>query len=331
MIRRMQVATERWPWAQPVTIAGHTFTESDMVVVRLSDGRHQGWGEAVGVFYHGDSAAGMARQIESVRDAIEAGANQLRLRELLPPGGARNAVDCALWDLEATAAALPVWQLANLRAPAPVLTTFTIGAAAPDTMATIAVEACQFAKAIKLKLLGDHMDADRVAAVRAARPDVWLGVDGNQGFTPDTLQRLMPTLVRARVSLIEQPCRVGEEWSREEMRSPIPLAADESVQSLRDLPALPGHFDVVNIKLDKCGGLTEALMMVDEVRRLGLRPMVGNMGGTSLAMAPASLLAQYCEFVDLDGPLFLAADRNPPMAFDDGVIRVPRGLWGGIE
>lgn len=330
MTRYLEVVTERWPWTRPLTIAGHTFTESEVVVVRLAQGRHRGWGEAVGVFYHGDSASGMAQQIESVRRAIEAGVDRLGLRELLPPGGARNAVDCALWDLEASVAALPVWQLAHLPAPGPVVTTFTIGAADPDVMAARALSACRFARAIKLKLLGDSMDADRVAAVRDARPDVWLGIDGNQGFTPDTLHRLMPTLIRARVALIEQPYRAGEEWNGEEGHSAIALAADESVQTLRDLATIPGCFDVVNIKLDKCGGLTEALLMVDEVRRLGLRPMVGNMGGTSLAMAPAFLLARCCDLVDLDGPLFLAADRDPPMKFDDGVICVPKGLWGGI-
>jgi L-alanine-DL-glutamate epimerase-like enolase superfamily enzyme len=185
------------------------------------------------------------------------------------------------------------------------------------------------ARAIKLKLLGDGQDAERVRAVRAARAEVWLGVDGNQGLTPESLAALLPTLIEARVELIEQPCKVGEAPpAYGHTRSPIPLAADESVQSLKDLAEQVGRFEFINIKLDKCGGLTEALLMAAECRRLGLRPMVGTMAGTSLAMTPALLVGQLCDLVDLDGPLFLRRDRSPAVTYHKGLVSAPDGLWG---
>jgi L-alanine-DL-glutamate epimerase-like enolase superfamily enzyme len=187
------------------------------------------------------------------------------------------------------------------------------------------------ARAIKLKLLGDGQDAERVRAVRTARADIWLGVDANQGLTPEGLAELLPTLVETGVELIEQPCKVGEEPTLGHGRSPIPLAADESVQSLKDLAQQVGRFEFINIKLDKCGGLTEALLMVAECRRLGLRPMVGTMAGTSLAMTPALLVGQLCDLVDLDGPLFLARDRSPAVIYSKGLVSASDGLWGGSK
>ncbi|HEY4445639.1 MAG TPA: enolase C-terminal domain-like protein, partial [Steroidobacteraceae bacterium] len=212
----------------------------------------------------------------------------------------------------------------------PLLTTFTVGANDPDKMAADARAYTQ-AKAIKLKLTGQPADADRVRAVRAARPDVWLGVDANQGFTRPFLATLMPVLVEARVELIEQPFKIGQEVQLDGLGSPIPLAADESVQGLADVPALVGRFNVVNIKLDKCGGLTEALAMAREARRLGLDVMVGNMLGTSLAMAPAFLVGQLCNVVDLDGPVFLSRDRSVPVRYESGLISSPEALWGAPD
>jgi L-Ala-D/L-Glu epimerase len=252
------------------------------------------------------------------------------LQRLLPNGGARNALDCALWDLEAKLTGRAAWQIAGMDAPRALLTTFTVSAKHPDRMAA---EARRYAdaKAIKLKLTGESVDADRVRAVRAARPDVWLGVDANQGFTRAVLESLMPVLTEAGVALIEQPFRVGQERELDGLSSPIAVAADESVQDGADLPALVGRFDVVNIKLDKCGGLTEGLAMARVARQLGLRVMVGNMAGTSLAMAPSFLVGQSCDVVDLDGPALLSSDRPIPVSYEDGMIFCPDALWGARE
>lgn len=208
-----------------------------------------------------------------------------------------------------------------------MLTTYTLGAASPEKMAAGAI-AYADARALKLKLTGDAIDADRVRAVRAVRPDVWIGVDANQGFTRASLEAIMPTFLETGVSLIEQPFAIGRESELDGLNAPIPIAADESVQGLADVAALAGRFDVINIKLDKCGGLTEGLAMAEEVRRLGMKVMVGNMGGSSLAMAPACILGQYCEIVDVDGPLFLAEDRKPSVIYRDGHVSCPPGLWG---
>jgi L-alanine-DL-glutamate epimerase-like enolase superfamily enzyme len=184
------------------------------------------------------------------------------------------------------------------------------------------------ARAIKLKLTGESTDAERVRAVRSVRPDAWLAVDANQGFTVEHLRTLLPVLIEARVELIEQPFPVGREPTLDELRCPIPIAADESVQSLSDIPGILGRFQVVNIKLDKCGGLTEALAMAREAGRLGLGVMVGNMVGTSLAMAPAYVIGQLCQVVDLDGPLLLRNDRSPGVTYQDGYICCDERVWG---
>jgi len=250
------------------------------------------------------------------------------LQSALRPGGARNAIDCALWELEAGLTGRPVWQLAGLPQPRALLTTYTIGAETPDSMAASA-HAFSAARAIKLKLTGESADAGRVLAVREARPDVWLGVDANQGFSRRYFDALLPVLVEARVALIEQPFPVGEESGLRKGQTAIPIAADESVQSLADIAGSAERFDVINIKLDKCGGLTEALAMAACARRLGLGVMVGNMVGTSLAMAPSFILGQLCEIVDLDGPVLLRNDRPQAAAYDNGCIFCSEEVWGG--
>jgi L-alanine-DL-glutamate epimerase-like enolase superfamily enzyme len=324
---KLRLRTESWPLLAPARITGHTFTRVEVVVVRLEHKGRVGRGEAAGVYYHDESAATLALQIEAARNHIEAGIDRAELQNLLPAGGARNALDCALWDLESGLASRPVWQLAGFEAPRPLLTTCTIGAGEPGEMAQ---SACKYsaARALKLKLIGDSFDAARVMAVRAARPDVWLGVDANQGLTPDSLDRLLPTLIAARVALIEQPFAIGQEALLDGFASPIAIAADESAQDVTDLPKLSGRFDVVNIKLDKCGGLTEGLAMAAQARQLGFKIMVGNMFGTSLAMAPAFLLGQACEIVDLDGPLALLSDRSPCVSYANGHIDCPSAVWG---
>jgi L-alanine-DL-glutamate epimerase-like enolase superfamily enzyme len=323
----LRTEIERWPLIAPFRITGYTWEALDVLVVSLRHDGHVGWGEAHGVYYRNDNPASMTVQIESLRTTIEAGISRESLQSMLPPGGARNALDCALWDLEAKLSGRPAWQVAAVGNPRPLLTTFTCGADEPDKMAA-AARAYTHARAIKLKLTGEPIDAERVHAVRAARADVWLGVDANQGFTRAFLERLMPTLTEARVALIEQPFPVGQESLLDGFRSPIPVAADESVQCLADIPGLVGRFNVVNIKLDKCGGLTEGLAMTRAARNLGLETMVGCMTSTSLAMAPAFLVGQLCKVVDLDGPVFLKSDRAISVQYADGFITCPQQLWG---
>jgi L-alanine-DL-glutamate epimerase-like enolase superfamily enzyme len=324
----VHVEVEKWPLKAPFRITGHTFVDVDVVVVRLEQDGAVGRGEAAGVYYRADNAQRMVAQIEAVRTTLESGVDRESLRRVLPAGGARNAVDCALWDLEAKLARTPAWQLAGLASLDPLVTTFTLGADSPDKTAEGA-RAFVGARAIKLKLTGTPVDADRVRAARAARPDVWLGIDANQGFTRAFLEEIMPVLLDARVALIEQPFPVGLESEIDGLRSPIPVAADESVQDSRDIASLVGRFNVVNIKLDKCGGLTEAFTMAEEARRHGLDIMVGNMTGTALAMAPGMLIGQLCKVVDLDGAIFLREDRSPGTVYRDGTVWCPDSVWGG--
>lgn len=321
-------AAERLRLARPFRISGYVFKAFQVVVVTLRDGPHRGCGEGGGVYYLGDDVPHMLQALEGARDAIEAGPTREQLRAILPPGGARNALDCALWELEASRAGVPVWRLAGKDTPRPLRTTFTLGAEEPAAMAETARKHAQ-ARAIKIKLTGElELDLARVAAIRAARPEVWLGVDGNQGFAAGDLDRLIGGLQAQNVALLEQPLARGQEASLEGLNSPIPIAGDESILSLADVPGAVGRFDVVNIKLDKCGGLTEALLMAQEARRLGLGVMVGNMGGSSLAMGPSFVLGQECDIVDLDGPIFLANDRTPGVRYSDGDVWAGSEVWG---
>jgi L-alanine-DL-glutamate epimerase-like enolase superfamily enzyme len=319
---------EKLRLAAPFRISGFVFEEQDVVLVELQDGEHRGRGEASGVYYLGDTAAKIVAAIETHRGEIEAGIGRASLQQLFPPGGARNALDCALWELDASRMGQPVWKLAGLQPPVPLVTTFTLGADDPATMAEGARK-YSHARSLKLKLTGDvEQDIARVRAVRTARPGVWMGVDANQGYTLDALHALMGELIRAEVALLEQPLARGREVDLEGFFSPIPIAADESALSLADLPGLVGRFNIVNIKLDKCGGLTEGLALARKARELGLGVMVGNMVGTSLAMAPGFILGQLCDIVDLDGPIFLSRDRTPGAIFADGKIRCGEEVWG---
>ncbi|MDP9008731.1 MAG: dipeptide epimerase [Pseudomonadota bacterium] len=328
---KLRVEIQKFRLSAPFRISGFVFEEQDVLVVTLDDGEHRGRGEASGVYYLGDTAQSMAAAIEAARGTIEQGIDRAALQQLLPPGGARNAVDCALWELDAHRLGVAVWQLAGLSAPRPLITTFTLGADDPQAMAGGARK-YSYAKSLKLKLTGDFReDIARVHAVRAARPEVWMGVDANQGYAIDALDSLVTALQPANISLLEQPLKRGREADLDGFKSKIPIAADESALSMKDIPGLVGRFDVINIKLDKCGGLTEGLAMVHEARRLGLRVMVGNMVGTSLAMAPAFVLGQLCDVVDLDGPIFLAQDRTPSMTYANGSAWSGEHVWGGAH
>lgn len=324
----MVVEVEEYRFTSPFRISGYVFESAPVVVVTLSDGGFEGRGEGSGVYYTGDDVGHMLAVLEAHRTAIERGPGREELRSLMPIGGARNAVDSALWELEAARSGQPPWRLAGIEQPGPLVTTFTLGADDPGKMAEGA-RGFAHARSLKLKLTGDlDLDIERVQAVRAARPDAWIGVDANQGFSADQLDTLVAALVEAKVSLLEQPLPRGREADLEGYRSPIPIAADESVLCLADVAGLVGRFDMVNIKLDKCGGLTEALKMAQEARRLGLGVMVGNMVGTSLAIAPGFVLGQLCDVVDLDGPIFLDADRQPSVVYQDGTIWCGEDVWG---
>jgi L-Ala-D/L-Glu epimerase len=323
----LHARVEQWPLVEPFRITGYTFESIDVLFVSVERDGQAGRGEAAGVYYRNDNPASMLRQIESLRAVIEGGVSRAALRSNLPSGGARNALDCALWELEAKLRGAPVWKLAELDEPRPIVTALTCGADDPAKMAAKARSYAN-AQAIKLKLTGEPIDVERVQAVREALPGVWLAVDANQGFTRQSLEQLMPVLVAARVGLIEQPFAVGAEALLDGFESPVPIAADESAQTLADIPGLVGRFDAVNVKLDKCGGLTEGLAMVRAARAAGLDAMVGNMIGTSLAMAPAFIVGQLCKFADLDGALFLKGDRSPAVRYADGRIYCPPDVWG---
>ena len=324
----LDLAIESLPLAKPFRISGHVFTDTPVVLVTLSDGTHSGRGEASGVYYLGDDVPAMAAAIERVRSGVEAGITREQLQTLLPAGGARNALDCALWELDARRSGVPVWELAGLAEPRPLRTTFTLGADDPDVMAEGARHYAQ-ARALKLKLTGDlDVDIARVQAVRAARPECWIGVDANQGFAIGDLDALVAALVAADVKLLEQPLARGREADLDGYQCPIPIAADESALTLGDVEGLVGRFNVVNIKLDKCGGLTEGLAIAKRARELGLGVMVGNMVGSSLAMAPAFIVGQLCDIVDLDGPIFLAADHKPSIEYTDGDAWCGEAIWG---
>jgi len=287
-----------------------------------------GRGEAAGVYYLGDDPAHMEAELERHRDLIEYCLDRVALQQLLPPGGARNALDCAFWELESLQRETPVWKLADVGPPHPLVTTFTLPAEDPAYLLA-RLPGFSHARAIKLKLEGDlAADTARVETVRGARPDAWIGVDANQGFATSDLDALVQMLVEHRVSLLEQPIARGEEASLTGWTPPIPIAADESILDLAELEARGSLFQVMNIKLDKCGGLTEALAMAALARRMGLRVMVGNMAGSTLSTAPAFVLAQICDIVDLDGPSSLANDPLASQIYMDGMVMVRSDMWG---
>jgi len=313
---------------EPFRISGYLFNSMPSLVATIAEGDQVGRGEAAGVYYLDDGPDHMAGEIERVRTAIDDGAGLDELQSLLPAGGARNALDCALWELESRRTGQPVWRLAGVSEPRPRVTTFTLPA---DTPEVILDRLASFppVEALKLKLDGDFAaDTERVRAVRRARPDVWLGVDANQGYDGAQLDALAAMLADASVALLEQPVRRGSEHLLDGWRCPVPVAADESILDSVELETHHRRFDVVNIKLDKCGGLTEALRMAALARRLGLSVMVGNMGGSSLAMAPAFVISQCCDIVDLDGAWFLADDPHGALLYDDGMFAVPDRFWG---
>ena len=321
---RIEVSRDVFALAQVFTIARGSRTEAQVLTVRLTDGVHQGWGVCVPYARYGETLETVTAQIEALpRDVTRAA-----LQDLFPPGAARNAVDCALWDMEAKRAGRPVWALAGLEAPGPEITAYTLSLDTPEAMRAQAA-AHAFRPLLKTKLGGGEADVARIEAVRAGAPDARIIVDANEGWTPDLYQTLAPVLVRLGVEMVEQPLPAGADGALAELERVLPVCADESCHDRASLPALRGKYDMVNIKLDKAGGLTEALALRAAARAEGFDIMVGCMVGASLAMAPAVLVAQGASVVDLDGPLLLAADRDTPLRYDtDGVHPSEPTLWG---
>ena len=327
----MTVTAESWPIAGTFTISRGSKTHAEVVLVELSDGSARGRGECVPYARYGETVPGVIAAIEAQRDALAAGLDRLRLADIMPPGAARNALDCALWDLEAKRGGTRVASMLGLE-PRPLVTAYTISLDTPDIMARAAGQASK-RPLLKVKLGGDTSDGGdsaRIAAVRGAAPQATLIVDANEGWRHDTLAANLAACTAARVALIEQPLPADNDNLLGSIdRSSIAICADESAHDRASLARLAGRYDAVNIKLDKTGGLTEALAMMDEARGLGLAVMIGCMVGTSLAMAPAVLLAQHAQYVDLDGPLLLARDREPALRYDGSTIYPPdAALWG---
>ncbi len=328
MQRRLGISVETWPIAGSFTIARGSRTEARVVVVLIEEEGVRGRGECVPYARYGETAETVCREIESARALITSGCDREALRSAMPPGAARNAVDCALWDLEAKRAGVPVHVLAGLARIAPVTTAYTISLGEPAAMAAAATAAAD-RPILKIKLGGGADDPDRLAAVRKAAPDATLIVDANEGWRPADLAMHLAACVEAGVDLVEQPLPASDDAALADFRHPLPICADESAHVGGDLAALLGRYDAVNIKLDKTGGLTEALAAVAEAERLGLAVMVGCMVGTSLSMAPAMLLTPKARFVDLDGPLLLAEDRPEGLRYEDSVVFPPSpALWG---
>ena len=325
----MQVTIKRvdWPFRSPFHIAYESKSDARAVWIELRTGALTGRGEALGVSYRGETPESIVAQLEAVRSELTQGVSRSQLRTLLPPGGARNALDCALWDLEAKRAGRRAWELAGFGSIEPLLTDYTLGLDTPPAMAQAASAAGHF-PVLKLKLGGDG-DLERVAAVRNARPDAQLIVDANQSWNERQLRTIPPVLAELGVELIEQPLPAGQDQALLGFKSPIPLCADESCQTRESLPELVGKYQVINIKLDKTGGLTEALELAQAALKLNFELMVGCMSGSSLSMAPAFIVGQLCRFVDLDGPLLASSDVAEAIRYEGGRMFAPEAaLWG---
>ncbi len=320
---KLGVTAETFPLAQVFTISRGSRSDAEVLTVRIRDSGVEGWGECCPYARYGESLASVTTQIESLPERFTRSA----LQELLPPGAARNAVDCALWDLEAKRAGKRVWELAGLDAPRPEITAYTLSLDTPEKMRAQAAEQAH-RPLLKIKL-GTPDDMPRLEAVRAGAPGARIIVDANEGWTREIYLDLAPHLQRLGVALVEQPLPAGDDEALRGMARPVPVCADESCHDRASLPALSGKYDVVNIKLDKTGGLTEALALRQAARAAGYGVMVGCMVATSLAMAPATLVAQGALVTDLDGPLLLAEDRAAPLRYDaQGVHPPERALWG---
>lgn len=321
---RIEARHEAWQLKEAFVISRGAKTAADVVVVEISDGTHKGRGEAVPYARYGETVAGVLDDIRAVAGQISTRAD---LQNALKPGAALNALDCAFWDLEAKQSGIPVSKRAMLLEPTEKVTAFTLSLAAPEEMAAKAVSVPHLSL-LKLKL-GGHGDAERMRAVRQARPDAHLVADANESWTIEMLPTLLGVAAQFDFELIEQPLPAGQDDVLRDITHLVPICADESVHTAANIPQLIGLYDAVNVKLDKAGGLTGAISLVTEARRNGLKVMIGSMVGTSLAVAPAMLLAPYADWIDLDGPLLLAHDREHGLRINDGIVQPPDPeLWG---
>ena len=319
----IQVTRDVFQLAQVFTISRGSRTQAEVLTVRVSDGGHVGYGECVPYARYDESLDSVTAEIMGLpADVTRAG-----LQDLLPAGAARNAVDCAIWDLEAKQAGKRAWDLIDAPVPKPEITAYTLSLDTPEKMQVQAAENA-FRPLLKIKL-GTSEDMARLEAVRRGAPVSRIIVDANEGWTAEVYADLAPHLLRLGVQMVEQPLPAGDDDMLAEIERPLPVCADESCHDRASLPGLKGKYDMVNVKLDKTGGLTEALALKQEAITQGYDVMVGCMVGSSLAMAPAVLLAQGVAFTDLDGPLLLAEDRNEPLIFDEAGVHAPTaGLWG---
>jgi L-Ala-D/L-Glu epimerase len=325
--QRLTVTRRAWAFVQPFATAHGVTASVDVVVAEISDGDSRGRGEGVPLQRYGESIESVVAAVDAMKGAIVSGLNRDTLQHALPPGAARNALDCAFWDIDAKRAYRSVAELAGLGAATPVVTAFTIALDAPEKMAELA-GANRTRPLLKLVLGGDG-DVERVRAVRRAAPTSRLIVDANESWNESQLREFMPALLDFRVSLIEQPLPADADDALASLEHPIPICADESCRTIADLDRLNGKYEAINIKLDKTGGLTGALALAAVAKRRGFRIMAGGMIGTSLGIAPALLVAQYAEIVDLDGPLHLASDRAPGLRYEGSTIHPPdQSFWG---
>ncbi|WP_413993438.1 N-acetyl-D-Glu racemase DgcA [Labrys okinawensis] len=324
---RFSLSVERWPLANVFTIARGSKTEAVVVVAEIERDGVTGRGECVPYARYGETVEGVIAAIEARRGLLEAGLGREALQGAMPAGAARNAIDCAFWDLEAKREGRPAWQLAGLPAPQPVITAYTISLAEPEAMGEAAAKAAH-RPLLKVKL-GTADDAARIAAVRRNAPNSQLIIDANEGWRADNLAANLKACADVGVVLIEQPLPSSDDGALAHIDRPVPVCADESLHDRASLPQLAGRYDAINIKLDKAGGLTEALALARDAQALGLDLMIGCMVGTSLAMAPALLLGGQAKVIDLDGPLLLSRDREPGLHYEGSLVYPPEaGLWG---
>ena len=327
MTRTLSARHDVFPLAGVFRISRGARTEANVVVAEIQDGEHQGRGECLPYQRYGETVPSVVAQIESLADEVAGGMDRAGLQEAIPPGAARNAVDCALWDLEAKMAGQRAWVLAGVPEPKPLDITYTISLGTPEEMAAQTLKHTD-APLLKLKLTGEG-DLERVEAVRQASPNARIITDANEGWTAELYGELAPSLAELGVELIEQPLPAREDGALAEMEHPVAVCADESCHVAADVPGLANRYEFVNVKLDKTGGLTEALRVVRAAQSAGLGIMVGCMVGTSLGVAPATLLGYAARYADLDAPLLVAQDRQHALRAEGGVLWPPVvGLWG---
>ncbi len=326
-VTRMSFEPEDWPISGSFVISRGARTIAKVIKLTLESGGFSGVGECVPYARYNETIESVSEQLAAVKEVIETGVNSEVLQKLMPAGAARNALDCALWDLEAKKSGKPVWQLAGMEKPHNLTTAFTISLGTPEKMAQDCLEALDM-RLLKVKLGGDG-DIERMIAVREAVPHAELILDANEAWTGSTLEIYMATAQSIGAALIEQPLPANADAMLENLTRLVPVCADESLHTRNELATLRRRYDCINIKLDKSGGLTEALALKQDALAQGFKIMVGCMVSTSLSMAPAFLLAQGADFVDLDGPLLLAKDRILPIPYDKSTIMPPpRALWG---